>query len=73
MTMEKFPAIGASWARAESFMRSKRNALAAYASGVYMGRLLNRGHVDRGDSEYSSVFFLQLLLGVVMVTVRYMI
>ena len=40
MTMEKFPAIGASWARAESFMRSKRNALAAYASGVYMGRLL---------------------------------
>jgi len=73
MTMEKFPAIGASWARAESFMRSKRNALAAYASGVYMGRLLNRGHVDRGDSEYSSVFFLQLLLGVVMMTGCYMI
>ena len=23
-------------------MRSKRNSLAAYASGVYMGRLLNR-------------------------------
>ena len=44
-----------------------------YASGVYMGRLLNRGHVDRGDSEYSSVFFLQLLLGVVMMTGCYMI